>query len=151
MKATIKAVRAITGVYFQRLITASAVVGGIFIIAIWALIIWLSTTVDALWGLFIFLLLPLTIASLVIYGLMMRLGGELIPRALSKDEMHKIGKLGDKVFHMTETKSTPWPYHLLIISKDVLRGKESSYIRDTLANTRSLKQDYLDIRQLFTN
>lgn len=149
VKASIQAARAITGVYFQKLITTGAKIGGTLLALIWALVIWLTTAVDPLWGMFFLLLVPLTVVSFIIYGLMLRLGKELIPRPLSKTEQKKVGELGDKVFQLTESVKTPWPYHLVIIGKDVLRGKESMYIKEVIANTGSLKDDFLNIRQLF--
>lgn len=149
MKASIQAARAITGVYFQKLITTGAKIGGILLALFWALVIWLTTNIDPLWGMFFLLLVPLTIVGFVIYGLMLSLGKELMPRPLTKTEYQKVGELGDKVFSLTENVKTPWPYHLIIISKDVLRGKESTYIKEVIANTGSLKDDFLNIRQYF--
>lgn len=149
MKATIQAIRAITGVYFQKLVTASAAVGGILLALFWALVIWLTTTVDPLWALFFLLLLPLTVVSFITYGLMLSLGRELMPRPLTKSEKKKVTDLGDKVFHTADTATTPWPHHLVLIGKDVIRGKESSYIKEILANTGSLRDDFSNVRRFF--
>lgn len=141
--------RAITGVYFQKLITTSAEIGGIVLALFWALIIWLTTSVDQLWGLFFLVLVPLSVVSVIIYSLMLRLGKELLPRPLTKHEKLKVTRLGDRIFQTTETATTAWPYHLLLIGKDVLRGKESGYIKDVISNTTSLRDEFLNIRQLF--
>ncbi len=141
--------RAITGVYFQKLITTSAAVGGVLLALLWVLIVWLTTRVDPLWGLFFLALMPLTIVCLVVYGLMLKLGKELVPRPLTKVEIVRVTKIGDKLFQTADAAATPWFYHLILIGKDVLRGKESKYIKETIEENASLRDDFLKIRKLF--
>ena len=141
--------RAITGVYFQKLITTGAAVGGVILALLWAIVIWLTTSIDPLWGLFFLLLIPLTIVGFIIYGLMLSLGKELLPRPLTKSEKIKVTALGDKVFHAADTVTTPWLCHLTLIGKDVLRGKESTYVKAVISDSGNLREDFLKIRQLF--
>ena len=149
MNASVQAVRAITGVYFQKLITIGAGVGGILIALLWALLVWLTTSVDPLWGLFFIVLVPLTLAAVLIYRLLRLMGQSLIPRVLTKKEQKAVTTMGDKLFSVAETATTPWFINLFLVGKDVLRGRESSHVKNVIANTSGLKDDFLRVRALF--
>ncbi len=149
VKASIQAVRAITGVYFQKLISTGAAVGAIILAGLWALIIWLTTSVDPLWGLFFISLIPATIIAVVIYGLMKSLGQSMLPRRLSDSEKKIINHMGDKVFSVAEAAGTPWIVNAFLVAKDVIRGRESQHIRHIISNTSTLKDDFLQVRRFF--
>ncbi len=149
MKASIQAVRAITGVYFQKLINTSAIVGTVILVVLWGLLIWLAATVDPLWGLFFIALLPATIIAVVIYNLMTALGRSVVPRKLSSSEKQAITDMGDKVFSVAEAAGTPWIINMFLIGKDVIRGRESRHIRHIISNTSTLKDDFLQVRRFF--
>ncbi len=149
MKASIQAVRAITGVYFKRLMTKSVITAGVILGALWALVIWLGATADPLWLWFILLLVPLTLTTLIIYRLLLSMGDALIPRPLTKRELQQITTMGDKVFSLTSAQPHPFIQRVMLVSKDVLRDKESAYIKQVVSDTESLRDDFLAIRALF--
>ena len=149
MNSTIKAIRAITGVYFQRLVTIGAVLAGVLLGGLWVLLIWLTSSVDRLWALLFVALIPITIIAFVIYGIFRGLSRELLPRPLNKQEKQVVTHLGDRVFNLTENAATPWFMHALMVSKDAIRGRESRHIRELITNTSSLRDDFVQVRRIF--
>ena len=50
---------------------------------------------------------------------------------------------------VAEVRATPLPWMFVLIAKDVIRGKNSSYLETVVNDTTSLKQTFLNIRALF--
>ncbi len=148
MNASLQAIRAITGVYFQKLVAIGAVIGGLFFAALWTLLIWL-TTKDGLWALFFVVLVPATIVFVFLVIMLWTLGQSVVPRKLKRAEKKTVAAIGSKLISINDTVRAPWFVSVFLIGKDVVRGRESAYIRTAIANTSGIKDDFMRVRRIF--
>lgn len=148
MDASVKAARAITGVYFQRLVTLGAIVTGILLALLWFIVIWLATK-DVLWSLFFIVLVPATIVVVFLYIMLTNLGHSIIPRRLNGQEKRIVGTIGSRLMEIKDTAQTPWFITLFLVGKDVVRGRESSYLRRIISSSSGVREDFLRVRKIF--
>lgn len=148
MNTTTHALIAITGVYFRRLLYMGMIVAGIALVVIYSLITWLALSWSG-WWLLLGGVIPLTIIALIVTGGLWYVSGKLLPRRLSGEERRAIAAFGSKLFGVVERGKTPYPLLIVLIGKDVLRKRESGFVRDVISDSRSLKSDFDRIRALF--
>ncbi len=150
MNPTILALRAVTGVYFRRLlIIATAVAVGLFSI-LYIVINYLAMNLSPWWWIFMIVLVPLSIIVVIVGAGLWFASRKLLPRRMSRQESRTIMAFGAKLFGVIERGRVPYPLLLGMVAKDVLRGKESNLVKDTIADSRSLKDDFIRIQQMFT-
>ena len=149
MKANIQAFRALTAVIFQRLFTPLVWIVGGAIVILYSLTIYLGGWVHPLWWLLLVVLTPLTLIFTALGAAVWYLSTRLIPRPLSKTERARIDQAADKVIRVAEVRATPVPLLLVLIARDIIRGKNSSYIESVVNDTTSLKHDFFAARELF--
>ena len=149
MKASIQALRALTAVIFQRLFTPIMWVVGACIVACLLVTIYLGGWVHPLWWLLLVIVTPVTLIIVAVAAAIWYLSTRLIPRPLSSSERRQLNDAADKVLRVAEVRATPLPWMFIMIAKDVIRGKNSSYLETVVSDTTSLKQTFLDIRALF--
>ena len=151
MQPTIDALRAITALVFQRILTPILWgIGGV-IVAIYFLIIYLSGWVHPLWWLLLIILIPLTLIITGLTFIVWTLSSRLIPRPMTNEERKQLTEISDRIIRVAEVRATPIPVLLFLIAKDVIRSKKSSYIESVVKDTTSLKQDFTTVRQMFNN
>lgn len=150
MTPYIRAIRALTATVFQRVYRPVAwVIGGILCLLL-VFTIWLSTTVSSWWWLLLILLIPLVIIVILVGIVLWILSQRLLPRRLERTERVSIERFADKVImRIAEVRATPPPVLVFFIAKDVIRGKKSTYLEGIIEDSTSLKQDFLEIRNLF--
>ncbi len=149
MSASIQAVRAITGVTFQRLLLIAAVIGGIVLVVLWALTITLATSVNSLFWLFLILIVPVTLLALVLFFVLKALGRKVVPRHLTTAQRTAARGFSNKLLGLVDTLGTPPAFALLLIAKDVVRRRPSSYIEGAIANSSTLQRDFRELKELF--
>lgn len=149
MNSYVKAIRAITGTFFQKLFVPIAVVIGIIMALLWALTIYLGIAVDPLWFLLLVLIVPLSIFIAAISSALWFLSGKLLPRRMTHTEKQQITSFTDKIVRLVETRATPVPILAAMVAKDVMRGKGSAQIESLINDSKSLKGDFIAIRDMF--
>ncbi len=149
MKPTIQAFRALTAVIFQHMFIPIAwVVGAVFGL-LYLLTIYLGGWVHPLWWLLLIVLMPLTLVVTAVGAAAWYLSTRLIPRPLTPAERSEIGEAADKIVRVAEVRATPVPLLFILIAKDIVRGKNSSYIESVVNDTTSLKSTFMNIRAMF--
>ena len=108
------------------------------------------TVVDSdWWALLLIPLIPITLlVGLLSVGLWVA-SGKLLPGRITKTQRKKIVSFTDKITRLIENGKTPYPMHLFLIGKDVIRGKGSGHVRSLIDDSASLKDDFNDIRRTF--
>ncbi len=149
MTPYIRAIRALTVTIFQRVYRPVAWgIGGILFLLL-IVTIWLATSASTWWWLLLIILVPLTFISAAILFTVWQLSKKLQPRPLQKYERAKMLRFSDKLLRVAEVRATPLPVIAFFIAKDVIRGKKSTYIESIIGDSTSLKQDLVEIRDMF--
>ena len=149
MSPTTQALRAVTGVYFRRLLGIVVIIGGTAMILVYALLFWLGTSVSPLWWFFLIILIPITGVLAGIGGGLWYASGKLLPRRLTKTERQAVTTFGSKLFGIVERGRMPYPVLLIMVGKDVLRRRESTFLKQFISDSRTLKDDFSRIRDMF--
>lgn len=150
MTAHISAARAVTAIFFQRLIKFALIVAtGVFVVLL-ILTTVLAVQISSWWWLLLILFFPVYFLALVLGFIFFTLSNRLLPRKLTKTERTKITNFTNKVSGLVETAKTPYPLVAFMVAKDVLRSKKSRFLEDTILSSRTIKSDYSDIQSLFT-
>lgn len=148
-QATFSTLRAVSALVLKRLIQPI-----VFMIVILLTAGYVSTALLALsfsgwWWLLLLILAPLTLFfGLIVYVLRFFLQ-RLLPRKLSQNERQKINEFTDKLFRVAEHTSTPYPVLLFLIGKDVIRGRESVFLRNLIGDSKTITKDFEDVQTLF--
>jgi ABC-type multidrug transport system fused ATPase/permease subunit len=144
-----QALRAISALVLKRMAKPVIILGSIVLIACILITAFLALSFSNWWWLLLLLFLPLAILfSLIVYVLSFFVQ-QLLPRKLSKDEEKKLHQFTEKIFGLVENTRTPYPILLMLVGKDVIRGRESTFISGVIDNTKSAKNDFDDIKRLF--
>ena len=149
MNPTIQALRAVTGVYYRRILYPVVGIGAIIILALYALVVWLATTVSPILWLLLIILIPLTIVAGAITAGLFVASRAIMPRNLTRAERQTITGFGNSLFGLLERGRVPYPLVLVMIGKDVLRRRESTFLKEVINDTSSLKSDFSRIRDMF--
>lgn len=149
MDSTIRAIRAISALLFQRIFRIIAIVVAIIVALIWLAIIVLAIKVSGWWLMTLIIVAPLTLIIAAIGLALWALSNRLLPRKLTGQERSTVYGFTDKIMQIAETRATPVPVLAFLIAKDVVRGKGSSYVSNLVSDTTSLKGDFAEIRRMF--
>ena len=149
MNTAAAAIRAISGVYFRRLVWWVAVATTVIVLGLTALTIYGMTTSTPAWGLLFVILIPFAFVAMVLIGGLWRASTAILPRSLSHAERQRITIFGRKVFGLVERGRTPSPIALIVIGKDVLRRRHSQYLQSVIDDSSGLRDDFARIRQMF--
>jgi hypothetical protein len=149
MNSHVKALRAITAVFFQKVFRPTAwIVGGLLLLA-WGLLIYLGGWVHPLWFVVTIILLPVTILAVAVSLGLWVLSKKLLPRKLSHEERRVVHQFTDKLLRLAEVRATPFPILAFLIAKDVVRKRKSEYIESAVQDATSLASDFNAISKLF--
>lgn len=148
-QATISALRAISALVLWRFLKPARFIVAIFLTAGYIMTLLLSLSFSAWWLLLLFILVPLTVVFVLLVLILRFVVKKLIPRQLSKGERDKINTFSDRVFEIAEQTGTPYPIILFLIGKDVIRGKESSYLRNLIGNSQTVLREFGEIQTIF--
>ncbi|MFZ1257923.1 MAG: hypothetical protein WAQ25_00435 [Candidatus Saccharimonas sp.] len=150
MHPTVSAIRSLTAIFFQRLFVPILWVGGITLFLLYVVVICLAAWVHPAWWLALTILMPLSIAATGVVIVLWHLSSRLLPRHISWGERRQLHVFIDKILSIAEVRSTPLPVLIFLVAKDILRGKKSQYLADTVSRTLSLRSDFQAICRLFT-
>lgn len=150
MTATIlDTLRAITAVTLRRILTPVIWIAGIVLFVLYGGVILLVTQISGWWALLLLIVIPLTLLILVIGGGLWFASGKLLPNRYKGEHKKDIIAFTDKILRLVENSKTPYPVHLLLIGKDVIRGRESSHLRELIDDSKTLKRDFEELRKKF--
>ena len=147
MDSHIKALRAITSVYFRRVFKLAVVIGGGVLAVLMLIVVILATNYSPWWWLLLLPLLPVILVAVVLSTILWIAARRLYPDRLNKEQTRRIHGMASKLLGMVATVRIPWPARLALIGKDILRGRPSAMLEDTIENSRSLKAEYDALRK----
>jgi hypothetical protein len=142
------AIRVITAVYFRRLLLYGLGILGVFTAVVIGLTVFLATQVSIWWWLTLIVFLPLIFILTMIAGVLWIISSRLLPRKLSRHETIRVRHFTDTLFGLMETAHTPYPLLLVIIAKDILRGKPNALLKETIMSSHTLKSGYGEINKM---
>lgn len=102
---------------------------------------------DPWWLVLLALLLPLALAVSVIGGILWLATGRLAPRKMSRNEQKQLTAFSDKILGVVERVKVPYPVLIVLTAKDVLRGKESTFLKNIIEDSKSLKTDFAELQK----
>jgi hypothetical protein len=149
MNASFRALRAITAILFQRIFKPVAWIGVGILVVLFALVIYLGDWVHPAWFLLFIILIPLAFIATAIALALWYLSRRLLPRPLSSSERGILLSFADKILKIVEVRATPVPLLVAMIAKDVIRGRNSSYIEELVRDSSSLKSDFQTAKRMF--
>lgn len=151
MNSYLASFRAITAEYVLSLLRPAAFVTFGLYGALLVLIGYLAWSLSPWWWLFAVPFTLLVIVLSAIFGLLYVVARRLEPRHLEHQERRQIKAFTKKLLRISENSRTPYPLILLLIAKDVIRGRESRFLRDLIDDSQSLLGDFRAIQQLFSS
>lgn len=145
---TVSAVRAIASEFARRIFKPVAIIFGVVAVVVLGLVVWLCTV--SLW----WLLLAIPVAAailiavvlLVISGIVIRI---IAPRQ-TKVQRTKVVSLVDKIQRLSEVTQTPKALLLARAVRDIVAPTKEGFVRSIVADTSSLKTDFNDVIQSFS-
>ncbi len=141
--------RILSALLLKRLLKPVLVIGAFIGLALYTLTVFLAISFSTWWLLALVILVPITVFLILLASLIWFLLGKLSPKKLSKPEQQKVDGFIDTLFSLAERSKTPYPVLLFLIAKDVIRGKESSFIRDLIGDSKKVTKEFEEIRTLF--
>lgn len=148
-RASLDALRALGVLFLLRILHPALVMIAIALIALYALTIFLALSFSNWWLLVLVILIPLTIFVLAGGYILWHLLHKLLPRKLSANERSKLHKFTETLWGVSEQVRLPYPVLLFLVAKDVLRGKESKFLRKIIGDSRDLMREFSEIQALF--
>ena len=149
MNPALKALRAITGVYFQRILLIASGVAAVVFAVLFIVVNYLAMNFSPWWWIFMIVLVPITVMAVIVSAGLWFASRKLMPRTITKDEKKIITTFGSKLFGIIERSRMPYPLMLAMVAKDVLRGRSSNLVRETIQDSTTLKSDFERIRTMF--
>lgn len=148
-KASFAALRALSALFLLRVLQPVLIMLAILTVAGYALMIMLTLSFSSWWLLLLILFIPLTLVFLVSGGILWLLLQRLLPRKLTASERSRLNAFTGQLFSLAERTKTPYPILLFLVAKDVLRGRESSFLRGMIGDSKTLMKEFDDIQALF--
>lgn len=148
-RASLDAFRALSALFLLRILHPTIVMIGIVLAALYTLTIFLTLSFSNWWLLTFVILIPLTAVILIGGYILLHLLHKLLPRKLSPAERAKLQKFTETLWGVAEQARLPYPVLLFLVAKDVLRGKESKFLRKLVGDSRGLMKEFGEIQSLF--
>lgn len=150
MNSTVAALRAISSIFLRRILRFVFIVIGIVLILLYGVVTY-SAIEYSLWALLILvILLPLTLIILTISLGLWYITGKLLPRQLNKTERRQVLDFTDKISSVIERGRTPYPIAVLLVVKDIIRRRDSKFLNELIADSKSLRGEFSKIKKLFS-
>ena len=149
LNASLGAMRAISVATATLIVRPALIMIGIIVVAFYCLTAFLALSFSAWWWLMLVVLVPLTLVILGIGLLMLFLLRRLTPRGLRAADQAKVDGFAQKLLGVVERSRYSYPVILFLIAKDIVRKKESSFLRNMIGDSRSLTREFGEICRLF--
>jgi hypothetical protein len=148
-RASFDTLRALGGVFLKRALTPVFLMAVIILVAAYALMLMLTMSFSNWWLLMLILLLPLTAVLFGITLVLRYVLRRILPRKLTAQERHQLEAFSDKLFSVAERGRTPYFILVFLVAKDVIRGRESAFLRSLIGDSRELMKDFASLQRLF--
>ena len=148
-RASFDTFRALGALFLLRILQPTLVLTVIGLVALYVLAILLALTFSSWWLLTLVVLVPLTICLLVCGYVLWHLLHKLLPRKLSPQERTKLHSFTNTLWGIAEQVRLPYPVLLFLVAKDVLRGRESGFLKKMIGDSRDLMREFGEIQDLF--
>ena len=150
MEPTVAAVRAITGVYFQRILLIVISLTVTTLLGVYLLLGYLAAALTPWWWIFLLVLVPITLIVTAIGAVLWFASSRLLPRRMDRSEKTFVYHFGQKLARVIGEERLPYPIMMFFIVKSVMRGKGSDLFKKALADAPSLRQDFRRITRMFS-
>lgn len=110
----------------------------------------LGVWVSSWWFALLIILLPIAVITAAIASLLWAISGRILPSHLTKVDEKQLISFSDKVLGVVENLRIPYPILLLLIAKDVLRGKQSKFLTNIIEDSKQLKADLSALQEKIT-
>lgn len=148
-QASINALRAISALSLRRLLQPAAVMFAVLLGAGYVLTILLVIVFSPWWLLLLLVLLPWTLVGLAVVIAIRTVLKRLMPRRLSREEHLRLKQFVQDLVGVADRSRTPYPVMLFLIAKDVIRGRESEFLRSLIGDSKNLFHDFGAIQKMF--
>lgn len=147
MNTKINVLRAVLARVARRALNlASGIAGAAFALLLagtWALAHFFS----AWWWLLLVLYVPLCVIGLIVILIGRFLTRRLAPPGLSRAHYEQLDAFVDKIQRLLETRGIGWPVFAAMNVKDLLLYRELRTTKALIADTSSLKRDFLELEE----
>lgn len=147
--ASLRAFRAVSAIILKKLLHPMQFMAIIILVAGYALMVFLSMSFSAWWYLLLVILLPLTVIFLIAKLISVYLLRIVAPHRLTESQQRKVTAFADKLFSVAERTQTPYMVMLFLIGRDVVRRRESEFLRNLVGDSKSLMTEFGEIIVLF--
>ncbi len=148
MQRSIYALRALGAVVLRDILRPILYVLIAFFSVAYLLTLVLSSLVSLWWLLTLIVLVPASFLSGVLFLLLWQATSRLIPRSLSRKEQRKVREFCRKIIRIVERAKLPYPVLVMLIGKDILRGRESTFLEEIIGDSRALTREFNEIREM---
>lgn len=151
MQAKLDVIRALTATVAKRallFITIIVVmVSVLLLICIWALASYLS----GWWWLLLFIYLPWVLIATIALSAARFIAHKLYPAPLTSKQQNLLKSFADKIQRLLETRGMGWWMFALLSAKDLLFHRDLVTMKELIADTTSLKNDFDELERNFQN
>ncbi len=151
MQSSFLVLRAVTVAVLLRLIRTVGIISLIVLAVVMVLLLWLGSQYDALWYLGFILVLPLAIVVIGAWLLLRFIANKLAPAHLNRSQRKRLLAFSDTIFTTIEKLRFPYPVLLLLILKDVVRGKGSGFLQKIIDDSKGLRDEFMVLRSEMEN
>lgn len=148
MQPTVKTLRAISSVVLRQAIRKIVLVAFAAAVFCYILVISLVVLVSEWFLLAFVVLLPVTVAVVVVGLLAWVASGALAPRKLGREESKAVSMFAVKVLGLLERARTPLPITIISIAKDVIRHRDARVVGEIIDSSKHLRSDFVAIQQM---
>lgn len=151
MQAKVDVIRALASTVAKRALLVISVVGAVIsillLIGIWALAHYLS----AWWWLLLFIYIPWLVIALVVFSIARLIAHKIYPRPLSDRQKRLLKDFADKIQRLLESRGMGWWVFAFLCFKDLLFYRDLRTLKELIADTASLKNDFEELEWNFSS
>jgi hypothetical protein len=149
MKTHIAAIRAITSEFAQQFVRPFLWIALGIVLTLLIIVGLLAFLVSQWW---LLLLIPILIISLVgtIMWLIVRFALKSLSPPLDARQKSATKEFVSKLESTIETVKTPYPIIIFYVIRDIVMRRDSGFISEITQRSKTLRPDFEELRQLFT-
>jgi hypothetical protein len=147
--ASLNTLRALGALFLYRALHPVLFMIVIVMVALYVSTALLALSFSSWWWLLLIVLVPITIVLTLLGYVMWFLLQRLLPRKLSSDERYRLNAFTGKLLSIAERARLPYPVLVVLVGKDVIRGKESRFLSSVIGDSKALTKEFGEIREMF--
>jgi hypothetical protein len=148
-RSSLSALRALSALLLYRILHPVLFLVIIIMVACYVLTVLLALSFSAWWWLLLILFVPITLVLAVLGFVLWFLIQQLLPRRLSSAERKYLNTFTEKLFGIAERARLPYPVLIVLIGKDVIRGRESRFLSRLIGDSKALTRELGEIQAMF--